>query len=752
MKQLYSFLSCLSMLILLMPLTSYGQCNNEIAIRYYNNGVLVNTSVTNKGQSGYSGNVCPTAGAGYTFSASSTSNAVLTWSRVISQGARPEQDEVVDIVSEGKVTSSTSVPNELSATVTFTQTTTFRIKSDAGRNKFEGSSNCNPNTVSYVYLTLTPTLSLSSANLAGVCSGSSVELNASGSTDGTYMWSANGVTLSQTGSSITHNPTVTTTYTVTATTSCGTSSQQLTIPVKNVTITPAAPSICAGQSTLLTADYNGDNSGIRYNWTVKGSSSSLSTTRSLTVSPLVTTTYQLVTSTNDCNTITNEVTVTVGATTVSISPTNTTVCSNASTTLTATSNNPNATYSWRATVGSTTTTLSNTTAAITVNPTANTTYTVTASTPCGTANASSTVNVAAAAINTASPTSATVCAGNPVTLTANSNISNATYRWYKTTDLGTVISTNAALTVAPTANSSYRVVITTTCGSTTPSDIPVTVNPTPTVTVTPYNASVRPRSTVTIKAEDGTTGTTNTYAWTATTEGNITTLSETTQSINASPRTATTYTVTVTNPAGCSTSSQSVINPNIPLPVELVSFVATWTSAAPKLTWATASEKNNSYFEIERSVDGSTFQVVGKRLGAGTTLSRTEYQFSDESVFETAGSTLYYRLHQVDITGEDSYSPVRTVQAKGGKNAFKAEAFPNPYDEAVTVQFNALSNGNATLTIHDFFGKIMLTKTLAVTSGAQKVVLPQAASLPAGVYYLTILQGSQQQVIKLSHR
>jgi hypothetical protein len=124
----------------------------------------------------------------------------------------------------------------------------------------------------------------------------------------------------------------------------------------------------------------------------------------------------------------------------------------------------------------------------------------------------------------------------------------------------------------------------------------------------------------------------------------------------------------------------------------------------------------------------------------------------DESVFETASTTLYYRLQQVDITGEASYSPVRTVQAKGGKSAFKAEVFPNPYDETVAIQFHALENGNATLTIHDLFGKIMLTKTVTVTAGAQKITLPQAASLPTGVYYLTILQGGQQQVIKLSHR
>ncbi|SMB95875.1 hypothetical protein SAMN00120144_0492 [Hymenobacter roseosalivarius DSM 11622] len=739
MKKLYKFLlSCLG--LLLLSFSGYAQCSNQITTKYYNNGLLV-TDNTNKGQSGYTGTVCPTAGAAYTFSASSTSNARMTWSRVITRGSTPDLDVVSNI--ETRLVPS---PNEFEVELSFTTTTTFRLESDAGKGSYPGN-NCNNTTISYVYLTLTPALALSSPNFSGVCIGSDVTLNASGSTTGVYTWTANGVTLNKTSSSITEKPLVTTTYTVTTSTNCGTSSQQLTIPVKDVTISPSAPTICSGQSTTLTANYNGDNTGISYNWTVKGGSTSLPTTKSITVTPTATTTYQVVVNTNDCGQFTKEVTVTIGAPTVAISPSAATICSGGSSSLTAVSNNPNATFTW-----SPSTSLSSPTGATVIaSPTTTTTYTVTATTPCGVVTSQVVVTVTSSAEYKVTPSPAVICSGSSITLTASSNITAASYRWYKTTDLGTILSTTASLTVAPTANTTYRVITTTSCNTNT-TDVPVTVKASPSVTVSPYNISIRPRSSVTLKADDGTTGTTNTYAWTASTESATSTLSETTQSITVSPRTATTYTVTVTNSVGCSATSQSVINPNIPLPVELISFVATWTSSAPKLTWATASEKNNAYFDIERSVDGSTFQVVGKRLGAGTTLSQTEYQFSDESVYETAASTLYYRLHQVDITGESNYSPVRSVQPKAGKYTFQAEVFPNPYEDKVTVQYRSFGAGTTTLTIHDVLGHTLLTKTVAATAGAQEIELPEAASLSAGVYYLTIRQGGQQQVMKLSHR
>ena len=47
------------------------------------------------------------------------------------------------------------------------------------------------------------------------------------------------------------------------------------------------------------------------------------------------------------------------------------------------------------------------------------------------------------------------------------------------------------------------------------------------------------------------------------------------------------------------------------LPVELLSFKATADKDHIDLTWATASELNNSHFELERSEDGKSFKMIG---------------------------------------------------------------------------------------------------------------------------------------------
>jgi hypothetical protein len=127
---------------------------------------------------------------------------------------------------------------------------------------------------------------------------------------------------------------------VTTSTSCGTSEQQMTIPVKDVIVSPSAPVICSRQSTTLTASYTG--SSATYKWCVKGEASPLATTATLTQSPPITTTYQVVATTADCGTITKEVAVTVGTQTLSVSPSAATICAGGSTTLTATSTTPSA--------------------------------------------------------------------------------------------------------------------------------------------------------------------------------------------------------------------------------------------------------------------------------------------------------------------------------------------------------------------------------------------------------------------------
>jgi hypothetical protein len=96
-----------------------------------------------------------------------------------------------------------------------------------------------------------------------------------------------------------------------------------------------------------------------------------------------------------------------------------------------------------------------------------------------------------------------------------------------------------------------------------------------------------------------------------------------------------------------------------PLPVTLVSFNARPASnRMVSLDWATTTERNNAYFEVERSRDAQTFTPIGRVTGKGNTNARQTYLFTDEA---PAMGVNYYRLKQTDTDGTFSYSPIRAV-------------------------------------------------------------------------------------------
>ena len=52
-----------------------------------------------------------------------------------------------------------------------------------------------------------------------------------------------------------------------------------------------------------------------------------------------------------------------------------------------------------------------------------------------------------------------------------------------------------------------------------------------------------------------------------------------------------------------------------PLPVEFIFFSAKYQNGTVLLKWATATEITNSHFEIERSLDAQTFEIIGFMQG-----------------------------------------------------------------------------------------------------------------------------------------
>jgi len=170
----------------------------------------------------------------------------------------------------------------------------------------------------------------------------------------------------------------------------------------------------------------------------------------------------------------------------------------------------------------------------------------------------------------------------------------------------------------------------------------------------------------------------------------------------------------------------TVSNTSQPLPVQLVAFTAQRVGPDGLLSWRTAAELNNAYFQVESSVDGTTFlPLPGRVAGAGTSTLAHDYAATDKNLARYGASLVYYRLRQVDANGASAYSPVRTVQVP---QVAGLALFPNPTRAAATLTGAA---PGAAVQVFDAVGRLVVA-TQADAAGAAALLLPTHAA--RGVY------------------
>jgi hypothetical protein len=140
------------------------------------------------------------------------------------------------------------------------------------------------------------------------------------------------------------------------------------------------------------------------------------------------------------------------------------------------------------------------------------------------------------------------------------------------------------------------------------------------------------------------------------------------------------------------------------LPVELVQFQAIAYDGYIQLNWTTASEVNNSHFEIYRSFDAVIFEHIGSVQGNGTSNVLIHYSYQDAS---NQTGTIYYRLRQVDYDGGHTESHQVSVSVQ---QSLKVHVFPNPANTSDWVQIQLDNHTANTLQIYDLTGKLIYEK------------------------------------------
>ncbi len=142
------------------------------------------------------------------------------------------------------------------------------------------------------------------------------------------------------------------------------------------------------------------------------------------------------------------------------------------------------------------------------------------------------------------------------------------------------------------------------------------------------------------------------------------------------------------------------------LPVDLLHFDATGEQGHVAVSWTAAGDNQSTSFDVERSRDGNTFEHVGSLAAWDQHATAHDYLLHDEAPLQGMS---YYRLAQVDGSGNKKYSHVRSVVINEGTKPLRIS--PNPGKDVADVLVAAhLADG--TLEVIDATGRTVLRRTL----------------------------------------
>lgn len=179
-----------------------------------------------------------------------------------------------------------------------------------------------------------------------------------------------------------------------------------------------------------------------------------------------------------------------------------------------------------------------------------------------------------------------------------------------------------------------------------------------------------------------------------------------------------------------------------PLPVELISFKATKTSADQvQVLWSTATEKNNDFFQLERSQDGVNYMEIKRVSGAGNCSSPRNYVFVDK---EPQPGINYYRLTQTDFNGtSEVFNPVAVDMGKIMCTSVKSKVISNPFINNFSVVFNADESIYAQAILLSLNGHVVFKENIQIEDGRNEYQFTKGDELKPGAYILKIQSESK---------
>jgi Big-like domain-containing protein len=196
-------------------------------------------------------------------------------------------------------------------------------------------------------------------------------------------------------------------------------------------------------------------------------------------------------------------------------------------------------------------------------------------------------------------------------------------------------------------------------------------------------------------------------------------------------------------PALCSITTTATIR--FPSRSSLASFQANYRRNAVDINWNMAAGNHSELFEIERSMDGNSFEKVGEVKADAA--SADAYAFTDKVRDRVArGYDLYYRLRQVDGAGRSTYSKVLIVRTYESKSVTSVSVTPDPGVNDIQVNVQLKERSFVVMKVTDDNGSELIRKTSFGDSGSNTYNIEGTDQLQPGMYQLEVIINSNERL------
>ena len=182
------------------------------------------------------------------------------------------------------------------------------------------------------------------------------------------------------------------------------------------------------------------------------------------------------------------------------------------------------------------------------------------------------------------------------------------------------------------------------------------------------------------------------------------------------------------------------------LPIDLLSFGGECENGRVQLEFVVASQVNNDYFTIERSMDAYKWNEVGVIAGEGNTNTQVTYNWTDDNPFNGVS---YYRLAQTDYDGiTKRFDPI-AVSCETLVTGYSV--YPNPANEVLNIDIELTSHqGNdVEIEIVDINGRVIQSQNAPQLDRGYNHLEVDLSEIPSGVYMINF--AGTRDYIKESH-